>query len=339
MNSLLDSGADIDGPIDVAQRTALAFAVKFREIEVVRSLLLRGASQDHLDANGRNAAMRCWAMEPARMGIQTSCLDLYKVLSEHAIPDLKGEDGKGTRVLKDAAAWGGSMEIHELMRLGLTLDLATDSGYNPVQVAVFWGNSPTLRALSEYGILVGCLDTRGRSLLHAVVQGRNRMVPAKRVLNAANHDIITRDLLAQGIDTSILGLMGCKDDVPKSVKGRRVTALEFAAAYGPESEAWYFAILRRCGLLRDDGDAHRLRHLESMGNSAGAHIVDEWDSGRFSGCTDHLEQSGIHRLERHEDRNVMVNAQIMPDHFISHDSDGIDDDDECFWDAAETQAT
>lgn len=141
MEELLNHGADLDAPFGILQTSPLQWSVWQQQLDVVRLLLNRGASQDHMNTIGWNVTFFCWPrLEVGRC----SMLDYLNLLSDNDVQDLDVVDTEGWTVLHRVAAYATAPELLELMRQGARPEQeALPLRWNALHHAVFYGNEDT----------------------------------------------------------------------------------------------------------------------------------------------------------------------------------------------------
>lgn len=243
VKELLDSGADLEGTFGLLQTTPLQWSIWHKQLDIVRLLLNRGASQDHINTIGWNVTFFCWPQ--LRFGT-SSMLDYLKLLADDAVQDLDVVDTEGWTVLHRVAAYATAADLLELIRQGARPEHeALPLRWNALHHAVFYGNEATYKALLPYfgNHSITMLDERGWTLLH--------------IAASAGHDAIVRDLLSRGADPDVLS-KPFMSHMPESLHGRACTPRQVAAAQSEEREAQYVQALRMCSLEENesspDGD-------------------------------------------------------------------------------------
>jgi ankyrin repeat protein len=234
VEELLDNGADLEGPLGLLQSTPLQWSVWHQQLDVVRLLLSRGASQDHINTIGWNVTFFCW---PRLEFGNRSMLDYLNVLSDDAVQELDVVDTEAWTVLHRVAAYATARELLELIRQGARPEQeALPLRWNALHHAVFYGNEDTYKALIPYfeDDVHSMRDERGWTLLH--------------IAASAGHDTIVRDLLIRGADPDALS-KPFMSHMPESLHGRACTPRQVARAQSSEEEARYVHAMRVCGKI------------------------------------------------------------------------------------------
>ena len=234
MTELLDNGADVNGTIGLLQSTPLQWAVWHKQVDVVRLLLNRGASQDHMNMLGWNTTFFCW---PTLQHGEECKLDFLRLLAEDSYQDLDVADTEGWTVLHRVAAFGMPSEVLELIKLGANPDqVALPLRWNAVHHSVFYGNHGTFEVLIPYygEDLVSMTDERGWTLLH--------------IAASAGHDEIVQHLLRLGADP-VARTRPFMSHMPEVLFKRACTPQEVAAAQSPEREKQYLEAVHHLSLL------------------------------------------------------------------------------------------
>jgi ankyrin repeat protein len=232
VEELLDNGADLEGPFGLLQSTPLQWSVWHQQLDVVRLLLSRGASQDHINTIGWNITFFCW---PRLEFGKRSMLDYLNLLSDDAVQELDVIDTEGWTVLHRVAAYATAAELLELIRQGARPEQeALPLRWNALHHAVFYGNEDTYKALVPYfkDEIRSMLDERGWTLLH--------------IAASAGHGMIVQDLLVRGADPDALS-KPFMSHMPASLHGRACTPRQVALAQSEEQEAQYVQAMRICG--------------------------------------------------------------------------------------------
>lgn len=117
-----------------------------------------------------------------------------------------------------------------------------------------------------------------------------------------------------------------------------MTAVELAAALGPETDAWYLGMVRSCGFFHEDEENEVMQRLRKL--SLAEHVTSgfvyegEEESGepegrREFGSEDCDEDSALVEEDRIEHADIDVNYACQ----ISNESET--DEADQFWDASE----
>lgn len=248
----------MDATFGQVQTTPLQWAVWKRQLDIVRLLLNRGASQDHITTRGWNTTFFCW---PRLQPRERPELDLLYVLAADSYQYLDVADTEGLTVLHRVSAFGLTEEVTALMNLGGDPEVvALPLRWNAIHHAVFYGNYPVFKTLLPYYTnLLTMTDLRGWTLLH--------------IAASAGHDQIVRHLLRLGSDPNARS-KPFMSHMPESLFGRACTPQEVAAAQIPERERQYLDALRDFNLLpghvedseleEEDDDAEFWEAFESL---------------------------------------------------------------------------
>lgn len=238
LNELLDAGADVDSTFGVLQTSPLQWAVWCKQLDIVRLLFHREASQDHINILGWDITFFCWDQLDYQQG---SVLDILNLLAEDAYQNLSVADTKGWTALYRAAAAGRPEEVVRLIELGADpYQAALPLRWNAIHHAVFHGNFSTFEALLPYygDSAIIMADERGWTLLH--------------IAASAGHDQIIRNLLRLGANPQARS-RPFATHMPQEICNRKVTPQEAAAAQGLEREMQYMiAVQEHLEKLLDD---------------------------------------------------------------------------------------
>lgn len=241
------NGADIDESITNYQTTPLEYAAEVRNLDMVRFLLRQGASPDHVDARGLDVSFCCWF--PALAADKKICAsDIFDILNEYIVLDRTATWGSGFTALHSAAIFSGAKEIDFLIRRGYYLEQPDNFGRTALYNAARRGNRATYFALLKHGA-----TTESEKLLRATIIGKARKAEDHRGWYVPAYEDIANDLLNRGVDLSKeMYLQTGWTKYPESIRGRRVTIPQLAAAYGPHSEAWFLGVME-CSSLKFAG--------------------------------------------------------------------------------------
>jgi hypothetical protein len=264
---LLECGADVDAITDSAARTALMKSSQLKDPDMVRFLLQRGASTDPVDYAGYTAGSLCW-----RESDHTSkylSMDIFKLLIENGYPKFDAH-----RTLKLAAMEACSSQIESLIHLGGDVRHYDNGWQAPMQIAAFNGNHSTYMATAMHYEDIDfkhntqlsrwlLLKTIAGKVCHSIDLSRGEIPCPER---PRDFDAIMMNMLQRGVDPEIwLYVPNLKLRwIPAQMQGQTARASEFAAAQGPDIEAWYLRMLRNCSLLESYADVQRLRELDKM---------------------------------------------------------------------------
>jgi hypothetical protein len=331
----------VDVPVDLeAMSTMLIIASRDKQLDLVRFLVQRGASADHLNFLGVGASASCWYVDDLETNY--SSLDIYNVLDESTYTDLRSEEGHHIMTIAFASAVGCGSHIDSLVRLGYDV-----YQYGPDQMAIIglaagYGNYSTYSALvSHFG---GNIFSRVKNvcvyLLGCAVLGKELkqlVIPAWRV----EYDKIVMDLLQRCGDDRLWPLPPRLDADPRlfAIMRQGIKASDLATAFSPETEAWYLGIVRSCGFisLQEEKEAmQRLRELSAAGLVTTGFVYEceeeSDESGDYRGCgsEDCREDSAFAESVGIEHPDTGVN-----DSSVSGTESEADEADQ-FWDASES---
>lgn len=265
---LLDCGCDIDAITGWNIRTALMKSSELKDLDMVRFLLQRGASTDPVDYAGYPAGSLCWRRSDHIS--KHSSMDVFKLLTEN---DCSGIDAHKTLTLAAMEACGS--QIESLVHLGGNVHHYGNDWPAPMHVAGFNGNHSAYMATSLHYQDIDFKHDMNlcRWLLLMTIAGKvchsthlsKGDVPCPE--QPRDFDKIMMNMLQRGVDPEAwLYLPNLKLRwIPAAMQGRNARAGEFAAAHGPDIEAWYLRMLRNCSLLKAHADVRRLRELNKTG--------------------------------------------------------------------------
>jgi hypothetical protein len=290
---LLDHGAAIDETVSSTQKTALSAAATYREIDILRMLLSRGASLDHFDAFGFDAVTNS-IISTIQTEVKVATIEILKVINEHGPPDTSIKGSRGH--LRAAATFAGHREIDFLASLGYKVD-DRNGGYGAIDYAALNGNSATYFALLAHGATT---ERAEHELLRFVDAEAN---PSARRLDDFQRrgmsDPIIKDLLNQRLDlmTSIC-MVG---RVPRDIQDPAIPLQQAVAAYGPEIEAWFLGLLKECGLGTEQ-DRRRLQKLRLEGHDQHGTVIGEvQDDSNNDRSNEDVGEQGQSSAESDED--------------------------------------
>jgi hypothetical protein len=274
---LIDCGAEVDSlTVQANGWTALQQAAFFKELDIVRFLLQRGASPDLLIPGGDLPNWTCWYLDDRQT--EHSSMDIFN-------PDMQAVDAYGSTSLHIAASNANGGQIDSPVSLGSDIHLQTHNGMFPIHYAIhngnFWAFSSLVLHYDED--IFEDPDRIGWSLLHWTVGSKAVYLDEIRrdvVIDSTGpreYDEILREVLQRGVSPQARHRReSWWLEAARDLQGREVTAHELAVAYGPEVEAWFLGVLRTCRLLVADDDINRLLDLESEGY--GIECEDDFDS-------------------------------------------------------------
>jgi hypothetical protein len=271
---LLDCGVDVNAVIEsYIMDNALTCASRSKSLDVVRFLLQRGASADHVDVTGCAAGTSCWIIGDDLT--RHSSMDVFNLLVEYTHIEMDDDLRYRCSTLYNAAAHATGAQIDDLVSLGADVHLSDDSGKAAIHHAAFFGNYSTYSALASYydwNIFMNDKDFAS-CLLLCSIWGRTSTAnepPAKLHRppgRYTQYDKVMTDILQRGVRPRNR-LLAANSDVlrrPPSVFEQAVEVDNVAAELGPETEAWYLSMLRTCGLLAP-GQVERLCELAEAGH-------------------------------------------------------------------------
>lgn len=252
MVELLDNGADVDTAIEHNQSTSLELAAKKRSMNVLRTLLQRGASADHCDKFGVDVYVSCWYPILTRAGAFPS-RDVFHIVNEYIALDHTYTWGAGVRlpVLLAAATTVEGPDIDALISYGHNIEGADNGGRTVLFYAVSFGNPSAFFALLAHGADMYYESFSVELMLHETIKGEATRID-RTILAVQAYDAIARHLLRNGSPdlNLIFDIAPESPSDPASIRGRSVTLKQIAEANGPRIETWFLA------LLRESGDPH-----------------------------------------------------------------------------------
>lgn len=265
---LLDYGVDVDAVTDSRTRTALMKSSELKNPDMVRFLLHRGASTGPVNFAGYPAGSLCWR-ESDHISKHSS-MDIFKLLTENDYSNIDPH-----RTLNLAAMEACGLQIKSLIHLGGNVRFYDDNWQAPMPIAAFNGNHSTYIAialhyedidfkhdthLSQWLLLM----TIAGKVCHSIDLSRGD-VPCPE--QPRSFDKIIMNMLQSGVDPETRFRVPYLELrwIPAQVRGQTIRAGEFAAAQGPDIEAWYLKMLRDCSLLRSCAEVQRLRELSEAG--------------------------------------------------------------------------
>jgi hypothetical protein len=269
-------------------------------------------------------------------------MEIFKLLIENDYLNIDAH-----RTLKLAAMEACGSQIESLVHLGGNVRHYDRIWQAPMLIAAFNGNHSTYMATAmHYEDIDFKHDTQlSRWLLLMTIAGRvchsielsREEVPCPE--RPRDFDGIMMNMLQRGVDPGIwLYVPNLKLRwIPAQMQGQTARASEFAAAQGPDIEAWYLRMLRNCSLLKSYADVQRLRELNKTRYDT-AESVFEAEVDRNE-TKDNLRGDGEKRTKDSD-----ITASIVIEDYGTHvidDSAGnaIEDPDtdeaDQFWDAEE----
>jgi hypothetical protein len=306
---LLDNGAALDEVVSSEQKTPLLVAATYHEIDILRMLLNRGASLDHFDAYGSNAAANCIFDVNDDNQHRAATVDMLKVISEFGPLDTDTTGSKDALLL--AAMFSGAREIDFLVSLGCKDDDRFDSDHSAaIDYAAKRGNSATYFALLAHGATT---ERPEHELLSIVGSQAGQFVGNISLPRGSTvRDPIIEDLLSRRAD--LMTSICIVDGWPRKTQGPAIPLQQAVAGYGPEVEAWFLGLLQECGRETEE-DQCRLQELRMGGYGQYGMVIgevqEELDDDKSNGDVGEQGQSS---------------AENKADDT---------EDDECFWDAEE----
>lgn len=222
---LLDDGAGVDEAVDSDRSSPLHVAATYKHIDVLRMLLRRGASPDHLDATGNDVFISCVKGDPAQRHL--AIVDLLKVLNDHVLLDPNTSESLSgyTPLHLTAQTWGGP-EIVFLINFGCDIELLDEEGLIALAWAAASANSTAYFSLLAHGATIECAE----DFLLGVIADRATEVecrPSRRhdfdVLTS--YDVIVKDLLHRRADLTTS--FHVVNDRPADVEGPAIPMRTF----------------------------------------------------------------------------------------------------------------
>jgi hypothetical protein len=334
---LLDCGVDVDAITHSDMNNALTTASEMKDLNIVRFLLQRGASVDHVDSHGFGAGTFCWFQGDDKT--RYSSTDIFNLLTENSHIDVNDNLQPQFPPLFIAASYATGAQIDALVHLGADVYLKESDTGAAVIHAAWSGNYSTYSALASYysGDVFNTNTELASQLLLNVLYGRQSLLNEASVLVAEgrrspDYDKIMIDMFQRGVGPRT------RLHMADSIFGWRAPGIheeEFeankpAAALGPATEAWYLGLLHHCG-LPTHGELQRLRELAVAGYVASGFVYDI------------AEESNAVDYGVPGEREETVDAPNLGKESIYNDIDGISrrssiseaDEANQFWDAEE----
>jgi hypothetical protein len=281
VTELLDNGTDIDASIDSHHGTALQEATRYRNLDLIRTLLQRGASPDRHDKLGCDVYIACnLLMRESNQGI--SAKEIYDVLGEYTVPDLEIDAIWCSTVLQLAAERVNGQDIRALIALGAEIDATNSLGRPALYNAVELGNASAYLALLELGARWDMPECRPENLMFVALVRKARE-EYEYHFNTPDFEAIVRHLLRHrnihlGVLITVPAGLYRRFLYPRSLLGCRATFRQLAAAYGPDIEAWFLRLVQEeCGTPDSTEDERRLlaSRLEPCAMEA-CNVCEEW---------------------------------------------------------------
>jgi len=254
MAELLGCGVEVDATATFDDMsTPLEMACLGKDLDTVRFLLQRGASGDHLNSHGLSASSYCWALGD-RETKHTSA-DIFNLLAEHTCPDLVDACWI-VKALGLACNSADGSHIDPLVRFGLSKRLNTWNNEEPTNAAAYFGNYSTYVTILSYYDADAAFENIDfvSTLLHMTIVGyanhlstplRNTVLAASRL---RGYNEIIANILERGVDPR--SWVRLASTLPQS-RNKDIRADQLAAALGPETEAWYLSMVRKCCSLNE----------------------------------------------------------------------------------------
>lgn len=124
VRELLDQGADVNVGDEEHNETALMFAVKFANAEMVHLLLDLGAEVDARDDHGRTALFHAPVMSAVFEALLSAGADIH------------ARDIEGNTILMQKISGSASLaEVEELLRLGIDPKQQSEDGETALNIA------------------------------------------------------------------------------------------------------------------------------------------------------------------------------------------------------------
>lgn len=312
---LLDNGIDIDATVNPEGMTALEYATHLQRIDVLRVLLQRGASADHVGPWGLNAFF--YAFYPPENQLQKgSTIDTVRVLNEYIYMDPSATWDHGGNALHAAAMFSTSEDVDALARLGCDITHVDRQGGGALLYAVKYGNSAAFFGLLGNGAKIEAnTDDSARNLLMSLIEAKAELHIPSPASFTSDYDTIAKHLLRHHIPAG--SPMCGPDDVawPEGITPQAITWHDFAAAYGPETQAWFEWILFECWYTRvgEDGRIISIDPIVDRDTRRG-HVIGE------------VSQAAQQHEQGQSDDVVWA---------LGYDGGAPDDEEESFYDAAE----
>ena len=331
---LLDNGADVDTEIDRDGSTVLELAAKMRRMDVLRTLLRRGASADHCDQFGVDVYVSCWYPRLAHTEVFSS-RDVFNVLSEYIALEHTYTWGtsQSITVLQVAATTVKGPDIEALISYGHNIEGKDKVGRTALCYAATFGNTSAFFALLAQGADMDYESHSVETMLQAAITGEALEI-ASPYTPSEDFEAIAGYLLQYGSPDLDLVFDISTDSPanPASIRGRKATLRQIAEANGPEVEAWFLTLLRESGhphqfTKEDECRLNALRRGEHT--IQGCVLGEDEDSLRDDGVdhSDTDDDGGDDDID--DDDDDESNAKFAQD----ERSDA--EEEEQFWDAEE----
>jgi hypothetical protein len=309
---LLDCGVDVNAVIEsYMMDNALTCASRSKSLDVVRFLLQRGASADHVNRTGCGAGTLCWVIGDDLT--RHSSMDVFNLLVEYTHIEMDDDLRFRSSTLCRAAPNATGAQMDTLISLGADVHLGDESGTAAIHHAALFGNYSTYSALaSYYDWDIFKNNEFGSRLLFCAIWGRIQFAnepPAKLYRppgRYTQHDQVMIDMLQRGVRPRKRLLVADSDISwgPPSVFEQFAEVDNVAAEFGPEAEAWYLSMLHTCDLLAPGG-IERLREVAEAGHLVAGFVYEltgepnEMDHNMRGDCeedgdTPNLGQGGVY---------------------------------------------
>lgn len=214
-------------------------------MNVLRTLLRRGASADHCDVFGVDVYVSCWYPYLTRTK-DFSSREVFNVVYEYIALDhtYTWSLGFSLTVLQAAAMTVEGPDIDALISYGHNIEVTDNAGRTALFYAASFGNPSAFFALLSQGADMYYEPFSVETMLHQAITGKAKRL--ERTLSPIQgYDTIARHLLRNG--NPDLGLLfdispESRSD-PANIRGRRITLKQIAEANGPKIEVWFLTLL------------------------------------------------------------------------------------------------
>lgn len=337
MVELLENGADVDTAVGRKGSTSLELAARMRNMNVLRTLLRRGASADHCDENGVDVYISCWYPKSNRAEASSS-RDVFNVVSEYVALERTYTFGGSLdiTVLQAAASAVEGPDIDALVSYGHGIEDRDNGSRTALFYAANFGNSSAFLALLAQGADMDYESFSVETMLQVTIEGRARTAHADS--RARGYGAIAGHLLKNGHpDLNLLFVSTDSSTGPTSIRGRNVTLKQIAEAYGPEIEAWFLTLLLESDQPRyfTQKDKRRLRVLQRKGYAPQGCVLSDDDDFSEDDETDQSDgqiddQSDVDDGDDHDGRDGDGDASSTEDEWSDVEEE------EQFWDAEQS---
>lgn len=246
---LLQNGAKINSTFGQDQTSALSWALLNRKLDIVRLLMGKGASLDHVSSLGWSPIFYLWPLDH-RQGESSSYLNLLRSQDGFEWLHQSLVDTQGWTLLARCAVFGTPEDTMTLIKYGVDPFQAEPwSKWTVLHYVVHYGVADSYLALfplfqSRWGIEMP--DFSGWTLLHLAI--------------ANGSYTIIRHLLENGADWKAETLPSHDNDVPTSIRGMPASTVEVALAYGEKRYLQLLDILDEVGALDREDEAEEIWH-------------------------------------------------------------------------------